>query len=138
MCMAYNISFRYKSWLKKQMTEHNNYKFVCAICNNKYTYEDSLLRHINVHESPNLYKVQCSTYHNIFSNNYNLSIHMKTIYLNNEVTCAICEKILSDKRSVRYHLNRFNFTENKPYKCKDCGLTLFAANSLCYHRKSVR
>ncbi|XP_044268805.1 zinc finger protein 557-like isoform X25 [Tribolium madens] len=114
-----------------------DFQFRCDTCNKGFLYRKMLNTHIEFyHEGMRLV---CEFCPREFMNNKQLNIHLKKHHDPNHVVtkfpCPECSKVLSDKYSLKQHVEMIHRGERGKYVCDVCGKRLMTNSSWNKHKK---
>ena len=90
------------------MSNHNDRKFICKLCNKDFAVKDYMKKHVKaVHTSPRK-KIVFNEKHESIQN-----AHME---------CLDCKKIFSSKGAARKHYKKWHMAKNdvNNFRCKVC------------------
>ena len=149
-----------KQKLEKHMALHTNEKpFTCDECAKNFRFEEQLNQHKIVHSEIKPFSCHCGVQFTVRNSlkRHQLRIHSKDKESNTDNesegdgngettenytelsvnitrgqrTCNVCEKILSSKQALEYHMIRH--TGKKPFMCDLCDKSFFAEAQLNQH-----
>jgi len=130
-CNLCNKVFKQIKYLELHKSSvHKIELFECDLCQRTFTFKRSMERHIRaIHEDRRDYKCQESSCLKAFRSQYELNEHVKNIHTKikrneplEDVTCDVCEKICSSKKSLYSHKKIIHegVKWNENYDCKIC------------------
>uniref|UniRef100_UPI00358F5F65 zinc finger protein 3-like n=1 Tax=Myxine glutinosa TaxID=7769 RepID=UPI00358F5F65 len=104
-------------------------KFVCSICLEAFSSDNSLATHEVTHLRENPHK--CDVCLKIFNNRQDLMQHQQVHTGEKPFACEDCGKAFRRKSSLVYHC--WSHTKEKPFECPDCGKGFIAKSQFDQH-----
>ncbi|XP_037803399.1 zinc finger protein 271-like [Penaeus monodon] len=104
-------------------------RFICEICNKKFTRRSMLLVHIRVHTREKPYS--CDVCNKGFSQKYHLVEHVRIHTKEKPYTCDICSKPFSVRSNLVKHMRVH--TKEKPFSCDMCNRAFSEKAALVRH-----
>lgn len=131
--------FIHPTMLHKHLLRHTGEKpFVCKICNKGCFAENSLLKHMKIHEKregdPGLLKHICDYCRTEFPNSDSLSVHIKQHTGTRPFGCNVCGKSFPQRFNLELHLR--THTGERPFKCEVCKKGYVSKASLKIHMRT--
>ncbi|KAF7287155.1 hypothetical protein GWI33_002526 [Rhynchophorus ferrugineus] len=138
-CAICKKRFIHPTLLQRHLMRHTGEKpFVCKICNKGCFAENSLLKHMKIHEKkegdPGLLKHICDYCRTEFPNAESLSIHIKQHSGDRPFVCNICGKCFPQRFNLDLHLR--THTGERPFKCEICKNGYVSKASLKIHMRT--
>jgi len=103
----------------------------CPSCDNTYTWNGDLLKHIRVVHNGE--KTKCSLCEYVSTYKSNLKVHMRTHHGISDVKCDKCEKMFDIQWELTDHILAVH--EGKMFTCEHCGLSYDNRSKLSRHMK---
>ncbi|KAJ8967812.1 hypothetical protein NQ314_002621 [Rhamnusium bicolor] len=138
-CKICKKRFIHVTLLNKHTLKHSGEKpFVCKICNKGCYAENSLLKHMKIHEKkegdPALLKHICDYCKTEFPDAQSLSIHIKQHTGDRPFLCNICGKCFPQRFNLELHLR--THTGERPFQCEVCKNGYVSKASLKIHMRT--
>ena len=95
---------------------------------------NSVERHTNSYTHAQKKSYSCSTCGKLFTNQYNLTVHIRTHTGEKPYSCKTCGKSFIQKGSLATHSR--THTGEKPYLCMTCGKSFTTPNDLIVHTRT--
>lgn len=133
-CSICHKAYIHEKHLKLHSKVHHKKtcSYVCDLCQKKFKVKDKLNRHfLFFHSGFRPYKCNFQACSKSFKTSESLSIHNKTHYTE-LCKCLICNKFLSDKKSLKRHEERVH-QKLKRFQCHLCAYMFFRMTDLTGH-----
>jgi len=111
---------------KKSRTETSD-DFKCLECNQTFTHQTSLKRHLLTHDQ----KFRCLQCDKPFTNSRNLKRHMR-LHSGDQRKCYLCDECFSTVAALQAHRRQHKETENS-FMCIECNKTFPSKGELKKH-----
>ena len=95
---------------------------------------NSVERHTNSYTHAQKKSYSCSTCGKLFTNQYNLTVHIRTHTGEKPYSCKTCGKSFTTPSKLTLHSR--THTGEKPYSCTTCGKLFSDSSSFSRHKKS--
>nr|XP_015834137.1 PREDICTED: zinc finger protein OZF isoform X22 [Tribolium castaneum] len=114
-----------------------DFQFKCDTCNKGFFYRKTLNTHIEFYHKG--MRLVCEFCTREFKNNKQMNIHVRKHYDPDHVVtkfpCPECSKVLSDKYSLKKHVEMIHRGEGGQYVCDICGKRLMTNSSWNNHKR---
>ncbi|XP_030847391.1 oocyte zinc finger protein XlCOF6 isoform X1 [Strongylocentrotus purpuratus] len=118
---------------KHKGTDAQEKRFACPECHKRFTRNEGLMRHMEVHIPVKPHK--CSLCGKKFSSEGRLSTHVRG-HTAGRFECSYCNKGFKDSVSLARHIR--THTGEKPFKCSVCDKSFSVKGNLGQHLKNHR
>ena len=132
-CKKCKKFFRTPSTFILHQYVHRDGQFECKVCKAYFPFKSQLDHHMVSHRETREYKCQEPFCEKEFTHKSDLVKHERT-HSGVMYKCSKCDYSNSDKRNYNQHLRRH--TDDKPFKCKQCGERFKYTMQLKRHRLS--
>eukprot|EP00057_Strongylocentrotus_purpuratus_P016714 XP_011671188.1 PREDICTED: gastrula zinc finger protein XlCGF53.1 isoform X5 [Strongylocentrotus purpuratus] len=117
---------------KHKGTDAQEKRFACPECHKRFTRNEGLMRHMEVHIPVKPHK--CSLCGKKFSSEGRLSTHVRGHTAGRSFECPYCDKGFKDSCSLTRHIR--THTGEKPFKCSVCDKLFSVKGNLVQHLKT--
>ncbi|KAI8128332.1 Zinc finger protein 845 [Lucilia cuprina] len=118
-----------KSKVRKHSTDKSEKKFLCAFCGLSFSNNSNLTVHMRRHTGEKPFK--CDLCEMAFPRTSDLQAHKRTHTGERPFKCLFCDKSFSRQYKLTVH-NRIH-TGERPYECTFCQKTFIQSNDLTLH-----
>lgn len=140
-CPECGASFNRRGNMTQHMKRHSKErKFSCKVCQESFDTLSDVVQHRRQHtvqelkeNSEEKEQFTCSHCHKIFSSSKGFEDHMKT-HSNASFECDLCNKHLSNRRTLEYHIRSFH-TQERPYACQFCTMSFVSREACIVHER---
>ena len=117
-CEKCSKSFPYSSSLKYHMQTHEDKKYVCQFCGQRFTFSFNYTRHIEQNHGKPEEKMMCDICGMLFTKR-RIKDHM-AVHGEASLLCDLCGKKFKLSSQVRRHKNQVHRKETVKYECSVC------------------
>ncbi|XP_034232170.1 zinc finger protein 271-like [Thrips palmi] len=140
-CPQCGAGFNRRGNMTQHMKRHSNErKFSCKVCKQSFETLSEVVQHRREHtvqeikdNSEEKKQLTCSQCPKIFSTSKGLEEHTKT-HSNISFECELCNKQLSNRRTLEYHIRSFH-TQERPFSCQFCSMSFLSREACTVHER---
>ncbi len=123
------------SSFNKHMKRHlGETPFQCSLCDESFSYETYLERHILTHNKPCKASFLCDICDKVFKSNDDVDKHKKRSHVIRPFLCYICDAAFAYAQGLKRHVC-LTHNEGKLHKCDQCNATFLEVHDLECHMK---